>query len=239
MDEVHVIRGALQLKERRVSDALTALPDVFMLDEEVLLDDAQVRDLVHRGHSRIPVYRGEPGQFVGILLLKSLLERPSGAPVRVGDMALRPLVWVDADGRLDELLRTFRKGHTHMAAVRRVGKGGVQQVRGIITLEDIMEQLLQDDIEDETDVDHQQQAVEDLERPTPAEAALEARQASAHAVIDMAKGTAKAPPSGASAARAPPRPSFLDTLRSTRRVPRESETFLLGPNSDDDDDRDL
>ena len=240
-DEVHVIRGALQLKDKHVQDAMTPLDNVFMLNEDTVVDDALVRDLVRRGHSRVPVYRGERGQFVGILLIKSLLDRPaptsSAAPVRVRDLGLRPLIWVDADCPLYEMLRSFRSGQTHMAAVRRVAKGGVQ-VRGIITLEDVMEQLLQEEIHDETDVDKQQHDVDALEEPTPAERQLLARNTSAQAVIDMARGGGLA--SAPAAKAAAPKSSFFDTLRGRgpSNAAAESETFLLGTISDDDDDLD-
>jgi metal transporter CNNM len=217
-DEVGVIRGALALKDKRVADAMTPLDNVYMVADDAVVDAALVRELARQGHSRVPVYHGERGQFVGILLLKALLEDPPtpGVVRRVRDMPLRPLVWADADCPLDEMLRAFRLGHTHMAAVRRVHKGGVVQVRGILTLADVMEQLLQATIRDETDADRERAAVTALEQPTAAESALLARNAPAQRMIDQAK------------AAAPDRP---------RRVP-ESEQFLLGAISDDDDDDD-
>ena len=235
-DEVHVIRGALQLKDKTVEDAMTPLDNVFMLADDTPVNDALVRDLVRRGHSRVPVYHESRGQFIGILLIKSLLDRPTTASVRVSDMPLRPLIWVDAGCPLYEMLRSFRTGQTHMAAVRRVGKAGVQ-VRGILTLEDVMEQLLQEEIRDETDVDKQRSDMEALERPTPAEERLLARHTSAQTVIDLASQASLEPPAVRSkGAPLDPaaRPSFLHPFRG-RPAPAESEQFLLGNTSDDDD----
>jgi len=232
-----MIRGALELKDKKVADALTPLDNVFTVAEDAVVDDAFLRTILRRGHSRVPVYRGERGQFVGILLVRSLLERPSVHPLRVADLPLRPLIWADADLPLYEMLRTFRAGQTHMAAVRRVTKGGVQ-VRGIITLEDVLEQLLLDEIQDEGDVDKRQRDLAELEQPTPAERALSERAASAYAVIAMVKDD------GAPTGSSRPQPSrgstgggLLNALRPGRAsADADSERFLLGSITDDDDD---
>ncbi|KFG30663.1 CBS domain-containing protein, partial [Toxoplasma gondii GAB2-2007-GAL-DOM2] len=92
----------------------------------------------------------------------------------------RGLYAVDDDTPLLELLKTFKQGHTHLAVVRRVsddGEGDPFYIHvGIITLEDVMEEILQDEINDEFEHDksqshrrrrHQNQAVSGAQASLP------------------------------------------------------------------------
>ncbi len=63
-----------------VSDVMINLPDVYMLDEAMYLDRDMLEELVLRGYSRVPVYRGSRGNVVGVLLIKTLVRaRPAAA----------------------------------------------------------------------------------------------------------------------------------------------------------------
>jgi len=90
----------------------------------------QVQAVVdEHGYSRIPVYRGSKEHITGVILAKDLLK---GSGVRV-----RSIKSVPEDARLMEVLERMRHAGTHMAVVEDKG-----EVTGIVTLEDILEELV-------------------------------------------------------------------------------------------------
>jgi len=99
------------------------------------------------GHSRIPVYRVQKENIVGVLLTKSLL-LIEGEPF-VSQLPLRRLPIVDGNMLLYDLLNQFQTGKSHMAVV--VDPADKMTILGIITLEDVIEELIQEEIYDETD----------------------------------------------------------------------------------------
>lgn len=147
-EEVKTIRGVLDLRDKHPALIMTPLDRVFMLDTGQLLDPALIKQIIIRGYSRIPVYAaGQRENIVGILLVKRLLAFSLGTPIPVEDVPLSGVLCVDATQSLFSILREFQQGKSHLAIV--VGDGN--RPVGIITLEDIIEELLQEEIVDETD----------------------------------------------------------------------------------------
>jgi len=103
--------------------------------------------VIKTAHSRFPVIDGDKDNIIGILLAKDLLNFYSGEELDVRDM-LRPAVFVPESKRLNVLLRDFRSNRNHIALV--VDEYG--GVSGIVTIEDVLEQIV-GDIEDEYDFD--------------------------------------------------------------------------------------
>ena len=154
-----VVQGALNYKEMKVGEVMTPLEDVFMLSKHARLDFKVVRDIFQQGFSRIPVYGHDREDILGLLLVKDLIfiDPEDATPVenfiKVFGRATQ-FVWEDQ--KLDEVLKEFKKGQGHMAIVKNVDNSGPGDPRyvmkGIITLEDIVEEILGDEIVDETDV---------------------------------------------------------------------------------------
>ena len=154
-----VVQGALNYKEMKVGEVMTPLEDVFMLSKHARLDFKVVRDIFQQGFSRIPVYGQSREDILGLLLVKDLIfiDPEDATPVenfiKVFGRATQ-FVWEDQ--KLDEVLKEFKKGQGHMAIVKNVDNSGPGDPRyvmkGIITLEDIVEEILGDEIVDETDV---------------------------------------------------------------------------------------
>lgn len=71
-DEVNIIAGALNLKNKTVGEIMTRLEDVFMLPLNALLDFNTVSEISKRGYSRIPVYEGDRKNIVALLHAKDL-----------------------------------------------------------------------------------------------------------------------------------------------------------------------
>jgi CBS domain containing-hemolysin-like protein len=149
-DEVMIIKGALDLTSKNVMDSMTPVEKVFSLDEATIIDPRTLQTILDAGHSRIPLWRDDPSNFVGMLLVKSLnlnfiLE---GGIIARADVKELPLV--DASTPLYTMLNIFQTGRSHMAAI--LAPGFTNKAVGIITLEDIIEELIQEEIEDEMDL---------------------------------------------------------------------------------------
>ncbi|KAJ1829024.1 hypothetical protein LPJ70_007148, partial [Coemansia sp. RSA 2708] len=116
-DEVTIIRGALELSEKLVSDVMTDLDHVFMVEIDARLDRVLLTEMVRRGHSRVPVYEGHRKNIVGVLLVKSLvlLDPDDAVPVREAKITSIPLITPDVS--LYDILNAFQEGGSHLAAV--------------------------------------------------------------------------------------------------------------------------
>jgi CBS domain containing-hemolysin-like protein len=163
-----MIHNAIELDSITVREVMVARPDIFSLPSDLSLDDA-VNRVVEGQHSRIPVYdpqRG-PEHIVGVLYYKELirwvrlrlinLNQPLAlriARMQIGQIMHDVLV-VPETKVLAELLDEFKQRRRHLAVV--VDEFG--STAGVITVEDILEQLV-GDIEDEFDVATPEPALE-------------------------------------------------------------------------------
>lgn len=165
--ELGVIVGALDLHKTKAVDAGTSLDQTFMVSSEDVLNDELLLDILRSGHSRVPVFvEANHHQICGLLLVKQLIRV---RPVKVKDLdLLRPVLIARSDVSLFDLFNRFCRGESHMAIIvtedsyldstgirlcdpRRPGNIDATRACGIITLEDVLEQMLQMDIKDETD----------------------------------------------------------------------------------------
>ncbi|KAI0243475.1 hypothetical protein L0F63_006641 [Massospora cicadina] len=134
LDEVTIISGALDLSSKVAANAMTHRRHVFMVDLDSQLDWVTLRDIQRSGHSRVPVFEGNRDNVIGLLLVK-----------------MYPIPRVIATMSLFELLNSFQKGASHMAVVMDSDSPDAVPL-GIVTLEDVIEELIQEEIVDETDV---------------------------------------------------------------------------------------
>lgn len=146
-DEVEIIRGALQLSEKRARDITTPMRKVFWLTPDTIIDGTQIDEIKARGWSRIPVLNKHRTTCYGILLMKDLVDiNFDKNPVHVRDLPLYPTQVVGSMTALDTLFRKFITGGTHLIPVERDDK-----IIGIVTIEDLLEEIVGHEIEDETD----------------------------------------------------------------------------------------
>jgi len=150
-DEVTIIRGALDLSEKTASQIMTHRRHIFMIEFSAEMDWVTMRDIQRAGHSRIPVYQGDRDNVIGLILTKSLLLLNPDIPTPVGKVKMYMLPRVSPDVTLMNLLNIFQEGASHMALVVSLNDG-LANVLGIVTLEDVIEELIQEEILDETDV---------------------------------------------------------------------------------------
>ncbi|XP_074152137.1 metal transporter CNNM1 [Sminthopsis crassicaudata] len=159
-EELNMIQGALELRTKVVEEVLTPLGDCFMLRSDAVLDFSTVSEILRSGYTRIPVYEGDQRHnIVDILFVKDLafVDPDDCTPLlTVTRFYNRPLHCVFNDTRLDMVLEEFKKGKSHLAIVQRVNNEGegdpFYEVMGIVTLEDIIEEIIKSEILDETDL---------------------------------------------------------------------------------------
>ncbi|KAJ3278437.1 hypothetical protein HK104_002345, partial [Borealophlyctis nickersoniae] len=166
-DEVSIIRAVLDLREKSVANVMTTLEHVFMLPLEAKLNQTTIEQIERAGHSRVPVYKGHRTNIVGVVLVKQLVSYDPAEEVPVSSIKIRRLPRVMANTQLFEILHVFEEGGSHMAVVVdeiQAGEvvpdeeitvdalGKSYKTLGIITLEDVIEELLGEEIIDETDV---------------------------------------------------------------------------------------
>ncbi|XP_039212944.1 metal transporter CNNM1 isoform X3 [Crotalus tigris] len=159
-EELAMVQGALELRTKVVEDILTPLNDCFMLHSDAILDFTTISEILRSGYTRIPVYEGERrDNIVDLLFVKDLafVDPDDCTPLQtVTRFYHRPLHCVFHDTRLDTLLEEFKKGKSHLAIVQRVNDEGegdpFYEVMGIVTLEDVIEEIIKSEILDETDL---------------------------------------------------------------------------------------
>ncbi|KAG0503067.1 hypothetical protein HPP92_003139 [Vanilla planifolia] len=116
-DETTIISGALDLTEKTAEEAMTPIESTFSLDVNSKLDWEAIGKILARGHSRVPVYSGNPRNIIGLLLVKSLLTVRAETETPVSAVSIRKIPRVPADMPLYDILNEFQKGSSHMAAV--------------------------------------------------------------------------------------------------------------------------
>lgn len=151
-DALSMIEGVLQVSQLRARDLMIPAPQMDVID---IADPPQqwLPFAVEAGHSRFPVIEGSRDHVIGILLAKDLL-RVYADPHFDVRSTLRPAVFIPESKPLNVLLRDFRVNRNHIAMV--VDEYG--SVAGLITIEDVLEQIV-GDIEDEYDLEEGDDAI--------------------------------------------------------------------------------
>ncbi|KAG7499027.1 hypothetical protein JOB18_027561 [Solea senegalensis] len=149
-------RGMLRIKT--VEDILTPLKDCFMLPSSAVLDFSTMSEVMQSGYTRVPIYEEERSNIVEILYVKdlALVDPEDCTPMTtITKFYNHPLHYVFNDTKLDAMLEEFKKGNSHMAIVQKVNNEGegdpFYEVLGLVTLEDVIEEIIKSEILDESD----------------------------------------------------------------------------------------
>lgn len=146
-DEVEIIRGALQLSEKRVRDIMTDIQHTFWLTPDTELNGAKIDQMKEEGFSRIPVFNRRLTKCYGLLLMKDLVDIDfDHHNYQVVDMDLHPAKLVGSMTALDTMFRKFISAGTHLIPIEKD-----DEIVGIVTIEDLIEEIVGHEIEDETD----------------------------------------------------------------------------------------
>src|SRR5499427_8390579 len=145
-----MLGGLLDLRELEVSDVMIHRTEVVMVNADLPADEL-FGEVLASEFTRIPLWRDKPENIIGVLHAKDLLRAIRAAEgdmtrIDVSSLALPP--WFVPEMRpVSEQLKAFRRRKTHFAMV--VDEYG--EFEGIVTLEDILEEIV-GDISDEQDI---------------------------------------------------------------------------------------
>ena len=145
-EQATFLQNVFQLSSKTVSDCMIPREKMGMI--ELSLPFEQVMELIRDGgHTRMPVFDKEIDNVVGIVNTKDLFYLISAKGVVVLEDALYPVIFMKPEYTIAHALKIFKNSHRHMAVVRDEVS---QQVLGLITFEDILEEIV-GEIEDEHD----------------------------------------------------------------------------------------
>ncbi|TBV83473.1 MAG: HlyC/CorC family transporter [Desulfobulbaceae bacterium] len=146
--EVKVITNILELRHQRVREVMTPRTVTFTLDAGLNVGQAQKFAQKWNYHSRVPVYEGETDNITGIVLLKDILLRAATDQnqVRLRDL-MQPAHFVPESAPLTRILLDFFELRSHLFVV--VDEYG--GFTGVISLEDVLEEIVGREIIDESD----------------------------------------------------------------------------------------
>lgn len=148
MDELDMMEGVLSLDTKIAREVMVPRTDTIMIDVDASYEENLMR-IIESPYSRIPLYKDEKDNVIGIIHSKNLLRAASESGFEAIDLmeiSNRPML-VPSTIYTDDLLIEFQREQQHMAIL--IDEyGGVE---GIVTMEDLLEEIV-GDIDDESDV---------------------------------------------------------------------------------------
>jgi len=145
-DEGRVLRGALTFSDKTVADVMTPETVMSTINIDQKLNKTTLQKLRREGHSRFPVFDPESKKIIGILYVKHLAGKDVSDKT-VKDIYTKTVHFVDVTSNLDDVLNLFLTTRHHLfIAVDEFGG-----IEGLITVEDILEEIVGSEIVDEFD----------------------------------------------------------------------------------------
>ena len=148
-EDIDILKGIVQFSNISARQIMTSRVDMTAVENTTPLSEL-LEIIKVSGYSRIPVYKENLDQILGILHVKDLLKYLNKADSFQWQNLLRGGFFVPETKKIDDLLRNFQAKRTHLAIV--VDEYG--GTSGIITLEDVMEEII-GEIQDEFDEDEE------------------------------------------------------------------------------------
>ncbi|MEI7838633.1 MAG: CNNM domain-containing protein [bacterium] len=146
-NEVEIMMGALKLSEKQVKSIMTPIEKTYWFTNSTKLTPKKIDEIKEIGYSRIPIFSKSLSTYYGTILMKDLVHiNFDGDTVEVKDLYLHAGDTVGSLVALDTLFRRFITTGNHLIPVERN-----DNIIGIVTIEDLLEEILQQEIVDETD----------------------------------------------------------------------------------------
>ena len=134
--ESQLIRSAIEFDDVEVEEILTPRVDVVAVEDDIPLEEL-AQTFAESGYSRLPVYHGTIDNIIGVVHEKDFYIARLKKATKIDDLVV-PTLYTTGSTQISQLLRTLREQHHHLAVV--VDEYGGTE--GIITLEDILEELV-------------------------------------------------------------------------------------------------
>jgi CBS domain containing-hemolysin-like protein len=154
--EERMINSILEFRETDASEIMTPAAEVVSFDIASPMSEL-IKIVIESGFTRIPIYKENPDQVIGVIHAKDLLRLCASQNLEPDNLSdyLRPVYFIGEHKLIVDLLREFQKRKVHMAMV--TDEFGT--MRGLITLEDILEEIV-GEIDDEYDDDEEEHTLD-------------------------------------------------------------------------------
>ncbi len=144
-NEKEMINNIFEFNDRTVSEIMTPRNEIFALDSNLAMSDAISEIAEDYKYSRIPVYKDNIDQIIGIMYIKDMLLEQKNKNTKVKNL-VKDAYFVPETKNIDELFSEMRKNKKQIAIVIDEYGG----TAGLVTMEDILEEIV-GDIFDEFD----------------------------------------------------------------------------------------
>lgn len=144
-DELRILKHALTFGDKAVHDIMTPRSVIVSVRSTDVLSPALLDELHKSGHSRFPVFSADGDVAEGILYTKDLIDLKAHSMVI--DLMHKPVHFVNEERELDHVLQAFLRTKQHLFLV----VNAFAEITGLITIEDVVEQILGKPIIDEFD----------------------------------------------------------------------------------------
>jgi len=145
-DEERIMKGVLSFSDKKVKNIMTPRTEMIALPHDKKLTKTSINEIKKTGYSRIPIYKEEKDNIVGVLYVKNLIG-DQWKNKTVLDKAKKNVIFVEERKPLDDLLEEFKKTRNHLFVVMDEYGG----VAGVVTMEDVLEEIIGAEIVDEFD----------------------------------------------------------------------------------------
>jgi len=141
----------LSLNDKKVMSIMTPMKDVVSLAADQIIDHKLMDRILASGYSRFPVHEpGNPNSFIGLLLIKKLIQYDPEDRLPVNALPLSILPEASPKINCFQALDYFQTGRAHLLLIT-MHPGEPRGAIGVVTLEDIIEEIIAEEIVDETD----------------------------------------------------------------------------------------
>ena len=183
-EQANLMISALEIREKKVYELMIPISHTFMIDYDEVLDNFKLQLILDKGYSRIPVYSDHnTNDIVGLLRIKNLIgiDLTQNKTLRQLGLEIKKPLVISPNLTMIDLLRRFREGKSHIAFItdqveELEKKYGINKdstfvkeegrnlsfkrtsnikIHGIITLEDVLEKMINLDIKDEDDYERE------------------------------------------------------------------------------------
>lgn len=138
LPEFELIERGLLFSATKVREVMTPRKNVFFLKENLLLSKASLKTIYNHGHSRIPIFNNKETKVVGMLYTKDLINIDPDDNIPLKDLMRVKVNFIGREEKLSKVMKKFQNQKIHLFIV----KDKSNRISGIITLEDVLEEIV-------------------------------------------------------------------------------------------------
>mmetsp|Transcript_106900 Transcript_106900/g.212279 ORF Transcript_106900/g.212279 Transcript_106900/m.212279 type:complete len:416 (+) Transcript_106900:43-1290(+) len=158
-DDLKILGGALEYKDHPISQVMTPVESVFCLPDTAIFDHATILEVLKHGHTRIPVYHDSRENIIAVFFCKDILGIDFNHALPITEVldcfdASHRIRKVSQKMKLNEAFNICKTERIHLLVVvdeQAEENSGPQKTVGIVTVEDIVEDIIQEELVDEDD----------------------------------------------------------------------------------------